>query len=126
MESNSKQGGSMITYDDKDMKQAEDWADILLHLGGDTPSDEDIWDKAKKYEFCPCFENLYLEELASRIKKYGLVDEYNIDLNNSTLYCNIITTNKDNKGSEILSWIKKEIKDLDDYIEAQNYLEDEL
>ena len=48
----------MITYNDNDLTKYNEYIYILEYLGGQEPTEGDVWAIAKESENVPCFENI--------------------------------------------------------------------
>ena len=48
----------MITYNDYDLDSYSDYIKILEYLGGEEPSEDDVWEIARESERVPNFENI--------------------------------------------------------------------
>ena len=80
-----------ITYNEFDFYHSDGFYEILKFLGGEEPSDDEVWQLAREYEQTPVFENIWyrivLSDICSAIEEqYALEADYYINARDTHLY----------------------------------------
>ncbi len=58
----------MINYNHYDLHMSDIYCNILEHLGGSVPTDEEVWEVARQDEEIPVFENIMYDMTLNRIE----------------------------------------------------------
>jgi len=71
--------------------KSQDFVDILNYLGGEEPSEQEIWDEARKSCTPPYIVNIWYSQVLSRIE-YMLVENFEVGNERIDCFVNSIDT----------------------------------